>query len=646
MELNPQQQKAASWAGGHLLVLAGAGSGKTRTLISRALHLIRSGADPGRIALLAFTRRAASEMGARLESQAGSSARAMFAGTFHSFCLHWMRSKSGLFASEGTLVIDRDDAERLMGLCRAGFVVEKKKGFPKAQEIANVHSYTRNTGLELEAYIDKFKPELAEFSERIGRIVKAYEERKKDRGYLDFDDILFSFAKTLEESAEARDAVRSSYDHLLVDEMQDTNPLQWKILDALKDPPRLFLVGDDAQSIYAFRGADFRNVHSFRERVAGGEVLALEDNYRSFQEILDLANWLLSRSGLDYNKHLGAARGFSGKKPSLMDFDDPYSEADWLGSDLMKRHEAGEAWRGHMVLVRTAYSARPIEAALVERGIPYVFIGGFSFLQSAHVKDLLAAIRCAMSLKDEISWMRYLCIFPGIGEVTAKRMMDAMAGSGSAGEAALSLRKAFPKQAGEIIKGPAEASKHWKDPAKAVAGLSGMLSPIQERRYEKWEMRSRDYELLADLAARHQDLREFVETYTLDPIAETRARRAAEEDAVTLITVHSAKGTEAKVCYITQARPGMYPHSRSIGDADAEEEERRILYVAITRAADELVLTRSRPAFNQFASYEGAEESYLLSGLPKSLVHIERSHAFGRAPPFQAREPWDQEGWG
>ncbi len=617
IRLNKNQQQAAEYANQHILVLAGAGTGKTLTIIARAEHLIRNGIDPQRILLLTFTRRASHEMIARLHMAIGNAAHKVTAGTFHHFCLSTMRKMPQEFGINDFTVIDRDDQTALMKLVRARYVV-KGKMFPKASLLVNIFSYARNTNMDVLAYVNKHYDFDENTSQKIYKIFFDYTKRKHLNRYLDYDDILYRFAKKLHEDSSIRRQLRGFYDHILVDEMQDTNPLQWLILDGLKDPAKLFCVGDDAQSIYAFRGADFRNVHAFKQRIPDSVVLKLEDNYRSTQEILDISNWLLTRSTLNYSKNLKAQRG-SGIKPVLVDFAREFDEARWIAEDLIERHNRGSCWKDHMVLTRTAWASRSLEAMLVEKSIPYVFIGGTSLLQAAHVKDLLCLMKAAASPYDELAWMRYLTLWPRIGDVTAARLIALMQKEGT-------LAKAFERLGGtitakqQIVAGPDAIMQTGNKPDQALQTGARFLEPLLEQRYDKWNVRRNDFDLLVKLAERYRSLMGFIETYTLDPITPTTATQADNQDAVTLITVHSAKGTEAPVCYVIRVEPGMYPYIRSLGNPDEEEEERRILYVAMTRTQNELILTRSASRNSYAYSPPSATEPYFLSTVPDRLV--------------------------
>jgi DNA helicase-2/ATP-dependent DNA helicase PcrA len=624
LTLNGEQAAAAHYAGGarHLLVLAGAGTGKTRTLIARVLYLLQHQVPARRILLLTFTRRAAKEMLHRLESHLHQEVEQITAGTFHHFCLQVMRRVPVTFGVGQSTIIDRDDANSLIQLIRGEHVKKNaKKDFPRSSTLLNYLSYARNCCRPLSDYLLHFTEHDAATIEVIQTIADQYEQRKRQRHYLDYDDILHRFITTLDENAELREKVAGLYQHILVDEMQDTNPLQWRILSALSKA-NLFCVGDDAQSIYAFRGADFRNVHEFRERLDDAAVLKLQENYRSGQEILDLANWLLAQSSLHYDKHLTAARG-TGIKPLLVDFDSRFDEALWIARDLIRRHEGGARWADHMVLVRSAWSAKTLEGALIDQEIPYRFVGGTSLLEAAHVKDILAQCRAALSRTDELAWVRYLKCWPKIGDATAARLMEQLIHTDPAEPADEVLLRLLPKRP-EIAAGLRAVRELRHLPGQAIRKATELASTTFCHRYDRWDSRMADLRLLADLASRYQDLFGFVETYTLDPISNSEAEQVDQDDLVTLITVHSAKGTEAPVCYCLGVQPGLYPHQRSLGDAQAEEEERRVLYVAFTRAQDELIITRSggdnSTVFHNGSWVGGVNNRYFLEYLPPKLV--------------------------
>jgi DNA helicase-2/ATP-dependent DNA helicase PcrA len=626
MELNIQQQRAVTSSGGHVLVLAGAGTGKTRTIIARAAHLIGAGVPPWRILLLTFTRRAAREMVDRLGQMIGKPAEGLPAGTFHHFCLRTMRRMPDAFGIEGTTVIDRDDQLQLMRLIRSD-LKEKDADFPKAAELVNLCSYARNTLQPSRSYLETYTEYEGKIIDQLCRMFEVFDQRKRENRYLDYDDILLRFARRLNGDEAVNRRIRESYDHILVDEMQDTNPLQWQMLEGMRDPARLFCVGDDAQSIYAFRGADFRNVHAFRDRIPNAEILRLEENYRSTQGILDLSNWLLDSSNIPYDKHLTAHRKTK-STPTLKDFNSEYEEADWVTGDIVERHRAGRPWKDHMIITRTGFGARAVESYMVEKDIPYHFVGGTSLLQTAHVKDLLCLVRAADSHLDELGWARYLTLWPRIGDKSAARLIRGMKDAPDT-EKALEMLLPLLKGRQEIVDGPSGVRDYLERPSAAIEQAARFLAPLMEKRYDNWKSRMRDFELLIRIAEKHRTLKGFMETYTLDPISISTAGLLDADDIVILTTVHSAKGTEAPVCYLIRVEPGMYPHMRSMGSEEAKEEERRILYVAMTRAQDELILTRtyhpqgwySRPFSGKQWGAQG--ENYFIEDLEEPLVRRE-----------------------
>jgi DNA helicase-2/ATP-dependent DNA helicase PcrA len=517
-------------------------------------------------------------------------------------------------------IIDREDQVDLMRAVRG---YGKSEGLPLAGDITNIYSLARNTRSNLSDAIARFNDEYLPFKEKIAPILRRYEDRKRQRRYLDYDDILDVVATQLRDDPQIRGVIATRYSHILVDEFQDTNNLQWTLLDNLKDHAKLFCVGDDAQSIYGFRGADFRTIHSFPSRVQGATVLKLEENYRSTQEILDLSNWLLEQSPLSYGKKLCAVRG-AGKKPRLLNFVTEWDEAAWVLEDLLTRRAEGADWHHHMISVRAARDGRAIELHLIERKIPYIYIGGTALLQSAHIRDVLSVLRIVANTEDELAWVRYLRLWPGIGDVTANRIVEKILDRPNLQEILDTL--AQDSKAGGPCRDTINiVAAGAANPAEAIRASVRALEPVLAKHYATdWDRRRRDFVLVEKLAEKHSTILGFIEEYLLDPIHGSQVT-APTEDAVTLITVHSAKGTEAKVCYVINVSPGVYPSSKSMDNKDNIEEERRVLYVALTRAKDELIITRRdyvTRAVNPSVLEEEqtAATAYFFNALPFDLV--------------------------
>ena len=622
-ELNPQQKQAATTTAQNCLVLAGAGCGKTKTIVARAAYLIDQGLPAQQIQILTFTRRSASEIVTRVEQHMGAQAKGLRASTFHTFCMYLLRRNPRAFGLTQFSIIDRDDQLLMFRLLRG-----KDKGnvLPKAAELCDLYSYARNTKTKLSDALVEQLPQALEYKAQIAELMKAYEQRKQERNFLDYDDILAIVAVHLQNSPELVNWVTSFCHALLVDEMQDTNPLQWALLQPLVGKVKLFCVGDDAQSIYGFRGADFENIHHFKERVPDADVLHLEMNYRSTQGILDLSNWLLAQSQIDYDKQLRAYRG-QGLKPQLHILSNEFEEANWIVQDLNQRHLQGAAWAEHMVLLRSGFSGRYLEGALIAANIPYRFIGGVKLLESAHVKDVLSLLRVSVNPQDDLAWMRFLTLWDGVGDVGASKLAQELIQLPDIEARCQRLERhgKVPQQAILILMQLDVLQQH----VEACIGLAlDALNEQLENNYKTkdWTRRVKDFDLVKQLARKHSSLGEFLEEYVLDPISVSEIDKTPDQDLVTLITIHSAKGAEQKVCYVPHVSPTQYPHARAQGDFDDVEEERRVLYVALTRAENELILTKQNLnlwSHDQYDELGRKIESYFLNDLPQDLVDVQ-----------------------
>jgi len=622
-ELNPQQKQAATTTAQNCLVLAGAGCGKTKTIVARAAYLIDQGLAAQQIQILTFTRRSASEIVTRVEQHMGVQAKGLRASTFHTFCMYLLRRNPRAFGLSQFSIIDRDDQLLMFRLLRG-----KDKGnvLPKAAELCDLYSYARNTKTKLSDALVEQLPQAVEYKAQIAELMKAYEQRKQERNFLDYDDILSIVAVHLQSSPELVQWVTGFCSALLVDEMQDTNPLQWALLQPLVGKVKLFCVGDDAQSIYGFRGADFENIHHFKERVPDAEVLTLEMNYRSTQGILNLSNWLLEQSQIEYDKHLQAYRG-KGLKPQLHILSNEFEEANWIIQDLSRRHMQGAAWAEHMVLLRSGFSGRYLEGALIAANIPYRFVGGVKLLESAHVKDVLSLLRVSVNPQDDLAWMRFLTLWDGVGDVGASKLAQELIQLPDIEARCQRLERhgKVPQQAILILMQLDVLQQH----VEACIGLAlDALNEQLENNYKTkdWSRRVKDFDLVKQLARKHSALGEFLEEYVLDPISISEIDKTPDQDLVTLITIHSAKGAEQKVCYVPHVSPNQYPHARAQGDFDDVEEERRVLYVALTRAEDELILTKQNLNLwsqDQYDELGRKIESYFLNDLPQHLVDVQ-----------------------
>lgn len=623
---NPQQRAAIEWRGGHALVLAGAGTGKTFTIIERTKSLIEDGIDPTRIVMLTFTRRAAQEM----RNRVGTKHHGLFAGTFHSWSMMLMHSRRDFpVRPEEWTIIDRDDQLQLMRRIKAYLTPKgEAKRFPTPAEVLKYIGFARSTLITPDAHLDRFTDLQGEQRQFVIDAAKHYHQHKQQRHYLDYDDILEVVAVSLTQDLDLACKIASQYDEVIIDEGQDLNPLQWKIIDALVPHTRIFMVGDDGQSIYAFRGADFESIHSFTKRIPGSKVLKLEENYRSGQGILDLANWVLDQSPLQYQKRLRGTRG-EGTKPVLHHFSNIFDEANWITDTILAAHNNGEKFSTNKILVRMMSAGKQIEASLVEKNIPYAVIGGRGLFTLAHTKDFLSVVRATVNPRDELAWMRYLTLFEGIGEGTADRIVDKLLQCKSVQEARSIIEEGLKARARAVLAPIVAIGRNRTEPGEALRQALQAMKSVFERNYrEDWKKRQPDMDLMISLAERRTDVVDFIETYTLDPIHGTQVR-GSQEDKVMLITIHSAKGLEGRRVFIPQAQYGMYPFARSMGSAAEIEEERRILYVALTRSQDELLLSSGADGYRGFQTV--GEASCFLEDVPKSIMdHVGQARASQR----------------
>ena len=615
-DLNPQQKTAIEFNGKHALVLAGAGTGKTKTIVTRAAYLISQGVNPQKIQILSFTRKSAGEIVQRVKAMFSSSeAKQLNGSTFHAWCTVIIKSNPKVFSFSSFTLLDPEDQIDAFKLILGKNKIVLEETRLKAGDFRDVYSYTVNTQCNLTETIRKFfygnkrdketNQSITEHKPFFETVIRKYYEYKQTHNQLDYDDILSSVVDVLSKNEKARRYIASHYEHILVDEMQDTNPLQWALLSLFLPYCHLFCVGDDAQSIYAFRGADFRNVHSFKERVPDSEILKLEENYRSTQEILDASNWLLEQSPLEYNKKLKAARG-TGDKPIIMHFESDWEEANWISEDIINNIiTESKHYSDHLILSRTAYGMRILEAVFIEKKIPYQIFGGTLLLKSAHIRDLLSALKIISNPHDELAWMRYLRLWEGIGEVTATKYIEKILSCSTIEECLDVLRKQKIK-APELIKTLEAIRPLNNNPAKAIqTALEHLHVRLAVLYASDWKSkRLPDFKILIKIAEQHSSINEFITEFILDPSLQESYLDADEnKNVVTLSTIHSAKGLEADICYVLNVSPEVYPLKIAIYEGeDAVEEERRCLYVALTRAKDKLVVTRKLDSIQTYES--------------------------------------------
>jgi DNA helicase-2/ATP-dependent DNA helicase PcrA len=597
--LNEAQREAVDHDGGPLLVVAGAGSGKTWTLACRVARLVDRGVRPERILLLTFTRRASREMLSRAERLTGERGLGrVWGGTFHATGNRLLRLHGrALGLSPDFTVLDRTDTADLLDLIRGelGFGQGEKR-FPRKETLADIYSRTVNAGLKLGEVLEREFPWCAEHQADIGRMFTVYTERKRGQHTLDYDDLLL-FWHALVRHPAAGPAVGELFDHILVDEYQDTNVLQAEILAGLRpDGTGLMVVGDDAQAIYAFRSATVKNILEFPERFPGTTIVRLEQNYRSTQPILDASNAVIARSPQRHDKTLWTARS-GGERPELLTCLDEADQADAVCRSILGHREQGTPLKEQAVLFRAGHHSDVLEVELARRNIPFVKYGGLKFLESAHVKDALAVLRIIENPRDEVSWFRVLQLLDGVGPAGARRVMAAL-GVTAPGDPLVRLLEqtvAVPARAraelDDLRATVRDCSNDGLAPAPQVERVRRFLEPLLRRRYDQPEPRLRDLEQLEQLATGFASRERFVSDLTIDPPISTSdlaGQPLLDEDYVVLSTIHSAKGGEWDVVHVLHAADGKIPSDMATGDDERLEEERRLFYVALTRARDAL----------------------------------------------------------
>ncbi len=617
--LNAAQRRAATHGtvvegkgveSGPLLILAGAGTGKTATLAHRAAHLVLNGVDPGRILMLTFTRRAAQEMIRRAQTVVAEiltergkpgdrsvQSRLLWSGTFHSVGNRILRLYARHLRIDPSFsVLDRADAADLMDVIRhEQGLSAKERRFPRKDLCLAIYSYRINTRLSLKQTLEEQFPWVKEWEADLAKLYREYVARKQKNNVLDLDDLLLYWHAMMQNAALAQ-SLAKHFDHVLVDEYQDTSTLQGEIVHALKPDGRgVTVVGDDAQAIYSFRAAAVENILGFADRYRPrAEMVVLAQNYRSTQQVLDAANALMAEGSRQHRKTLLGSRQ-SPQKPVYVTVEDEAAQAEYIVGKILATREIGGSLRRHAILFRSSHHSAVLELELARRNVPFVKYGGLKFLEAAHVKDLLSVLRFADNPRNAVAGFRVLKLIAGIGPALAKQALEHLE---SAGHSVTSLAQ---------FQAPAPAQPEWRkfcqlleklaDPATPWPGQIGLArdwyKPQMERIHDAAWTRMGDLEQLERLSVQHPTRERFLTELTLDPpvvSSDQAGTPSKDEDYVILSTIHSAKGQEWDVVYVLHVADGTFPSEFSTGKPELVEEERRLLYVAMTRARNELHL--------------------------------------------------------
>ena len=600
--LNAAQLRAVTTIDGPVLVIAGAGSGKTRVIEYRVLNLIRNKVSPNSILLLTFTRKAAREMLSRA-SKHDPQCKNVEGGTFHSFAYKILkRYAKSIGFPDAFIVLDESDAEEAVHRCAAkmGFY-ERKKRFPRKDTLKAIISMSINKNAAIGEVLKKEYPHFIEYLSDIENLRREYTAYKVDKNYLDYDDMLL-YLKILLENSDIRERLSQRYGYVMIDEYQDTNIVQGDIAYLLAEKNRnIMVVGDDAQSIYGFRGASHENIMEFPKKFPGCEVIKLEENYRSSQSILDVANAVLENMKNKYAKCLVSANKQTGEKPQLLFFKDAYEEAEWV-ADLIKQNlDEGVSLGQQCVLFRSMFLSIPLQSELSKRNIPYDTYGGIKFYETAHVKDVLAYLKVLVNPKDELAWNRILMLIERIGPKTAGMITDEATGCPSFREL---LERIFPKYAkgysyseglGNLGKALRAVSDEKINAGERYEVVLEYYIPLMKNNYDDWHLRVNDLEALRQIAMRYESLEDLLEDFAVEPpergVWGVEPETKEEEKPLVLSTIHSAKGLEWDSVVIMGLMDGVLPVTFALDNEEEIEEEQRLFYVALTRAKRKCFLT-------------------------------------------------------
>jgi DNA helicase II / ATP-dependent DNA helicase PcrA len=659
-ELNEQQLAAVTAPPGPLLVIAGAGSGKTRTLTYRVAYLLENGVDARNILLLTFTNKAARQMLDRVSNLLPVDAAGIWGGTFHSIGNRMLRRHgSALGYSSGFTIMDREDQKDLIATVVASSGIDPKEmRFPKADVLADVFSFVVNTERPMEELLAEKFPYFLPLLEQIKDVQARYERKKKATNSLDFDDLLEKTLRMLIEHEHIARFYRRQFQFILVDEYQDTNKIQADFIDILaREHQNVMVVGDDAQSIYSWRGANFQNILEFPKRYPNAQVFRIELNYRSVPEILEVANSAIAANVKQFKKNLSATRDSKAVKPALIALNDGSEQAQFVAQRVLELRDEGVELNEIAVLYRAHYHAVELQLEFSRRGIPYQITSGIRFFEQAHIKDVAAFIRFVANPRDEVAFKRMVRLLPGIGGKIAENLWNgweksldsvpvaavtdrgaesttpateaaAAGGHGySIGERLLKLNvstrsKKMWEQLAQTLDEIAPNGKPNPPSAMIVSVVEAIYDDYAKANFTNYELRREDLNQLASFARQFNDAQEFLSQLALisNVDAEPAPNAAADNEAVNLSSVHQAKGLEFHTVFVIWLTDGMFPSSRSLETRDAIEEERRLFYVAITRARDELYLSYPHMRLNAGFGDIFQRPSRFLKEIPNELL--------------------------
>jgi DNA helicase II / ATP-dependent DNA helicase PcrA len=626
-ELNPAQYEAASATTGAYLIIAGAGTGKTHTLVYRVARLVESGYEPNSILLLTFTRKAANEMMNRAAILLDNRCSKINGGTFHSFANITLRKYAKAAGLDPSFtILDQGDSEDVVNLIRsqAGFI-KKEKRFPNKQTLVKVFSLSVNTSRKIEEIIAETYPHFLDQLDRILDINKVYTEYKRRNNLLDYDDLLIYLRDFLLALSPAARSMLSNIKFVMVDEYQDTNKLQADIVRGLTQLNKnIMVVGDDSQSIYSFRGANFKNIIDFPNLFENAKIIKLEENYRSVQPILDFTNHIIERAAEKYPKHLYTHIG-GGDLPVIIAASTENLQSKFIIDKILDLREEGVPLKDIAVLFRSSFFSFDLEIELNKANIPFQKFGGMKFIETAHIKDVLAFLRIAANPKDVVSWYRVLLLHEGVGPKTAQKILDELA------TARLTIKanpvsvteQRYKENISELFQLLYQLHTLKELPSEKLERVLQYYQPLFKANYDDFNKRAKDLEIFQNITEKYRSLDNLLADMAIEPIIDSVVDIEAEnkeDEYITLSTIHSAKGLEWHSVFIIHLVEGFFPSSRSADSMESLEEERRLMYVASTRAKRNLFITYPMNLFDRAAGVTLSKPSRFISDLDSDIA--------------------------
>jgi len=619
--LNPAQYEAVITTEGPVLVIAGAGTGKTQTLVYRVARLVESGVNPQSILLLTFTRKAAQEMLRRASALIDARCEKVSGGTFHSFAnliLRKFAEKIG-YPSNFT-ILDQSDAEDVINLIRTNLGFDKqRKRFPKKQTLYDIISLSINKQTTIEQILSTQYPQLIVFLEDIKLLKLEYEKFKKKNALLDYDDLLLKLKELLEKDEDFRKYILRNYKYIMVDEYQDTNKLQAEIVKLLGGTSRnIMVVGDDCQSIYSFRGANFKNIIDFPKDFPDAKIITIEENYRSTQSILNFTNQIIASMIEKYPKRLYTRNEF-GELPSIIAAQNTTLESKFVVDKILELREEGISLLDMSVLFRSGYISYDLEIELNKAGIPYKKFGGIKFIETAHIKDLISFLRILNNPIDKISWFRILQLLSGIGPKKARTITDEIEETVNKNKFSFNSflkDKSLPDSVHKLFIVLNEASGKSLSPSERLNIILPLYEPILRDKYDDFQKRLKDLEIFQAIADRYRSLNSFLDDLALEPPTQSVydiESSGSEDEFLTLSTIHSAKGLEWHSVFVIGVVEGYFPNTRASDSFEDLEEERRLLYVACTRAKRNLFISYPLVMFSRIDGVTYSKKSRFIA---------------------------------